>query len=189
MHLLARVRLIVARHPWIYWLVIAVIAGAVALTSASAMARVDAARRSWGEQTTVWVTASPIEPGQPIAADPREVPVAVVPVGALTQSPAGSVALQRIGAGEIVTSIDVSANGRAGLIPPGWVAFVVPASPEHFATGDHLAVYAGDQLVAAGLVVGDGESELMIAIPAAAAPALAAALLADAVTLALTPGP
>ena len=57
----------------------------------------------------------------------------------------------------------------------------------HFAVGDHLNVYAGDQFVAAGLVVDVGESDVMVAIPVDAAPALAAAVLADTVTLALTP--
>jgi hypothetical protein len=65
----------------------------------------------------------------------------------------------------------------------------VPASIDHFAIGDHLRVYAGGQLVGSGLVVDVGESELMVAIPTAAAPALATALLANAVTLGLTPGP
>jgi hypothetical protein len=189
MHLLAWARLMVARHPWVYWLAIAVVAGAVALTSASAIARVEAARRSWGEQATVWMTTSAIEPGQPITATEHAVPIAVVPPGAVPDIPVGTVALQRIGAGEIVTSTDVAANAPAGLIPPGWVAFAVPASGDHLSTGDHVDVYAADQFIDAGLVVDVGESESMIAIPTTAAPAMAAALLADAVTLALSPGP
>ena len=189
MHLLAWVRLMVARHPWIYWLAIVAVAGVAAVGSASALAGIDAARRSWGEQSTVWMTTSAIEPGQSIAATTRDVPIAVVPAGAAHEDPGGAIARQRIGPGEIVTDDDVSVGGAAGLIPVGWVAFSVPASADRFATGDHLDVYSGDQFVAAGQVVGDGEAELMVAIPAAAAPTLAAALLADAVTLALTPGP
>ena len=101
--------------------------------------------------------------------------------------PPDAIATQRVGAGEIITESDVSATGTAALVPDGWVAFVVPASVDHFAVGDHVDVYSVDQLIAAGLVVDIGESELMVAIPAASAPALSAALLADAVTLALTP--
>ena len=48
---------------------------------------------------------------------------------------------------------------------------------------------SSDHLVAAGLVIDVGESELMVAIPAAAAPAMSTALLADAVTLGLTSNP
>jgi hypothetical protein len=189
MHLLARIRLMVARHPWTYWSAIVVVAGVVAVASASALAGVEAAKRSWGQQSTVWMTTSDIEPGAPISASARDLPVAVVPAGATHDDPSGVVARQRIGPGEIVTDDDVSARGSAGLIPADWVAFAIPASSEHFTTGDHLDVYSGEVFVAAGLVVDDGESELMVAVPTTAAPILSAALLADAVTLALTPGP
>ena len=189
MHLLAWVRLTLARHPSIYWLSIAVVAVVVSVGSASALANVDAARRSWGQQSTVWMTTAAVAPGAPITATARELPVAVVPAGAAREDPGGMTARQRLGPGEIVTSDDVSASGSAGLIPPGWVAFAVPASGEHFAIGDHLEVYSGNVLVADGQVVDDGDAELMVAIPAAAAATMADGLLADSVTLALTPGP
>ena len=186
MHQLAWIRLMVARHPWTYWLVVVALAGAVGLSAARAVARVDAARRSWGQQQSVWTASVPIEPGQPVTAERHEVPLAVVPASAVLDIPPDAIATQRVGAGEIITDSDVSATGTAALVPDGWVAFVVPASVDHFAVGDHLDVYSVDQLIAAGLVVDVGESELMVAIPAASAPTLSAALLADAVTLGLT---
>jgi hypothetical protein len=179
----------VARHPWIYWLAVVVMVGVIALGAAKAMAGVDAARRSWGTQQTVWVATAAVEQGQPITATARDVPAAVVPAGAVAESPDGASARQRVGPGEIVTDSDVTARGSAGLIPDEWVAFAVASSVEHFATGDHLMVYSGDQLVSAGVVVDTGDSELMVAIPAEAASAMAAALLADTVTLGITPGP
>ena len=187
MHLLAWARLTLARHPWIYWVSIAVVAAVVATGSASALAGVDAARRSWGRQSTVWITTAAVAPGAPIAADSRQIPDAVVPIGATHEDPAGMIARQRMGPGEIVTTDDVSATGSTGLIPAGWVAFAVPASSEHFASGDHVDVYSGDVFVAAGLVVAEGDAELMVAVPTTAAPTLAAGILADSVTLALTP--
>ena len=69
------------------------------------------------------------------------------------------------------------------------MAFVVASPGDHFAIGDHLRVYSGDQLVAAGLVVDQGESALMVAIPEAAAPMMATGILADAVTIGLIPRP
>ena len=117
MHQLAWVRLIVARHPWIYWLSITVVAGMVGLGAARALADVDAARRSWGEQQTVWVAAAATEPGQPILAGARSVPRAVVPAGAVGSTPEGSIARQRIGPGEIIVGSDISATGSVGLIP------------------------------------------------------------------------
>jgi hypothetical protein len=189
MHVLARIRLIVARHPWVYWLVISAVAGVVALGTERAMAGVDAARRSWGEQEAVWVASAAIEPGQPIRADRRQVPRALAPASAVIVAPVDAVARQRISPGEIITDIDLAVRGAAGLIPDGWVAFAVPSAVAHFAPGDHLRVYSGDQFVAAGVVVNSGESELLVAIPIESAPAMATALLANTVTLALTPGP
>ncbi len=189
MHQLAWIRLMVARHPWVYWLTIAALAALIALGAQRAVAGVDAQRRSWGRQQSVWMTTTAIEPGQVIAAGRNEVPAAVVPVDAADEVHAGMVARQQIGAGEIVTKGDITAAGAAGLIPTGWSAFAVPASVEHFATGDHVGVYAGDQYLSPGLVVAAGDSDLMVAVPAESAPALAASLLANAVTLALTPGP
>jgi hypothetical protein len=189
MHQLAWIRLMVARHPWTYWLVVVVLAGAVGLSAARAMAAVDATRRSWGQQQSVWTATVAIEPGQPVTAERVQVPLAVAPADAVLDVPRGVIARQRVSAGEIITDSDVSARGTAALVPDGWVAFVVPASVDQFAVGDHLNVYAVDQLVGAGLVVDVGESELMVAIPDASAPALSAALLADAVTLGLTSTP
>ena len=189
MHQLAWIRLMVARHPWVYWLTIAALAALVAVGAQRAVARVDAQRRTWGQQQSVWITTSGIEPGQVIAADRNDVPAAIVPVDAAEEVHAGTVARQHLGAGEIVTNGDITAAGAAGLIPIGWSAFAVPASVEHFTTGDHVGVYAGDQYLAPGLVVAAGDSDLMVAVPAGSAPALAASLLANAVTLALTPGP
>jgi hypothetical protein len=189
MHQLARIRLMMARHPWIYWSAIVVLAAVVGLGAAKAIAGVDAARRSWGEQQSVWVATAAIEPGQPIVAQRRDVPRAMVPVAAVAELATPTTARQRIGSGEIITSIDVTAGGTAGLVPDGWVAFAVAAAVDHFATGDHLNVYSGDVLVSAGLVVDVADSELMVAVPGNAAPTMAIALLADAVALGLTSAP
>jgi hypothetical protein len=189
MQFLPRVRLIVARHPWIYWLAIVVLAGAVGLGAVQAMAAIDAERRSWGQQTTVWVATDDIAPGEPIHAESRRVPRAVVPSSATTKPSANTIARQRIGRGEMITSVDVSVSGSAGLIPDGWVALAVPATVEHFAVGDRVSVYSGDQFVAGGTVIDTGETELMIAVAADAAPAVAMGVQADAITIGLTSGP
>jgi hypothetical protein len=179
----------VARHPWVYWLVVALVAGSVGLGTARALAGVEAARRSWGEQETVWVASTAIDPGQPLTADRRSVPRAMAPSSAISTVPVDAVARQHISAGEIVTVADIAAGGSAGLVPDGWVALVVPSPGGHFTIGDHLHVYSGDRLVVAALVVDVGESDLMVAVPEADAPVLATALLADAVVVGLSPGP
>ena len=113
----------------------------------------------------------------------------MVPAGAVEVAPDNTVARQRIGTGEIITDIDVAAPGPAGLIPDGWVAFAVPVTSARWATGDHVRVYAAGQFVATGMVVDASDSQVMVAVPVDAAPALATALQADTVTLALTPTP
>lgn len=187
MHLLARVRMTLARHPWLYWMALAAFAAMVATGVAHSMAGVDAARRSWGSQQAVWRATEAFEPGQPITAERDEVPSAVVPNDAVEASPVGALATQHIAAGEIVTAFDVTLAGPAGLIPSGSVAFAVPESVEHFSTGDHVDVYTTDRLISDGVIVDAGDSDVMVAIAADAAPAMATALQAGAVTLALRP--
>ena len=189
MHVLARVRMLLARRPWIYWLAVAAVAAAVGLGTARALAGIDAARLAWGQQATVWVATADIEPGQPIQAQQRQVPRAVVPTTAVGGAPSDAIARQWIAAGEIITTDDVSASGTAGLIPEGWVAFSVPSPGGQFRTGDHLRVYSGDVLVATGLVVDTGDDDLMVAIPDAAGPAMATAILGDSITVGLSASP
>lgn len=189
MHLLARARMIIAMHPWIHWLLVGVAALGVAVGTGRAITGVDAARRSWGEQQTVWIVTTAVEPGDTIAADRREMPRAMVPASTAVDDPSGEVARQHLGVGEIVTVADVGASGQASLVPSGWVALAVPATPEHFSVGDHVRVFGGDRSLGDGLIVGRGEADLMVAISEQAAPALAAALLTDSVTVALSPAP
>ena len=49
MNPLARVRHVLARRPWLYWLGVAAVAGAIGLVALRAAAAVDDARRRWGE--------------------------------------------------------------------------------------------------------------------------------------------
>ena len=109
-----------------------------------------------------------------------------MPDDAVDASPVGATATQHVAAGEIVIGADVTRDGAAGLIPQGWVAFAIPESVEHFSTGDHVDVYTTDRLISDGVVVDVGDSDVMVAIAADAAPAMATALQAGAVTLALT---
>jgi hypothetical protein len=141
MHLLARARWVLARRPWIYWAIVAVIASGVGLQVSAALGRVDAARRSWGASRTVWVTTA-----------------------------------------------DVAASGRAGLIPSGWVAVAVPAGFAHFGVGDQVVLFASDRRIGAGVIVDLGDQDALVAVAGGDAPALAAAVLAGDVTLGLSSG-
>lgn len=186
MHLLARVRLELARRPWIYWLTIAVLGAIVTLGVSRAMGRVDAARRAWGEPATVWIAATDIEPGEPIVAKRSVVPRAVVPSRATTEDPDRSVARQRIAGGAIVTAFDVAAAGPAGLVPDGWVAIAVAATGD-FGVGDRVTVFAADVSLGDGVVVARTDTDVMVAVPVAAAGDLAASVLAGTAVIALAP--
>lgn len=187
MHLLARLRVELARRPWIYWLVVAALAALVALGVAHALARVDAARRAWGQQVTVWVAVADAEPGQPVVARRAVMPRAAVPARVATGDPTRAVARQRIAAGAVITTFDVVVPGPAGLIPDGWVAIAAPVTTGHFADGDRVVVFAADRSLGDGVVVDHTDSDVMVAVPAAIAGDLAASVLAGSVVIALAP--
>ena len=189
MQLLARLRLLLARRPWIYWLAVAIAAVAVGVATARTLAGIDAARLAWGRQQTVWIATAATEPGQQIVAERREVPQAVVPIGAVDREPSSMIARQRMSVGEIVTADDVAVGGTAGLIPAGWVAFPLPVAGGQFVAGDHVVVYSGDQRLTGGMVVFRDDSDVMVAVPESAGASMATGLLANSVTVALTPDP
>jgi hypothetical protein len=88
---------------------------------------IDDARKAWGDAREVLVARADTRPGDQLDVDVREVPSAVVPLGALERdaSRAPLIARQDVSAGEIVTAIDVGRDGKAGpaaLLPDGWAA-------------------------------------------------------------------
>ena len=77
------VRRLLARRPWIYWLVVLVIAVLAAGAVRQRVADIDEARRGWGETRSVLVAREDARPGQAIDAEVRDVPAAIVPLAAL----------------------------------------------------------------------------------------------------------
>jgi len=185
-HVLAPVRTLLARRPLIYWLVIALLAAVVANIAASKLREVDDARRSWGESMQVWIATSGARVGEPVLAERRSLPRAVVPDGAVDEDPAGAVAVQRLMPGEIVTATDVG-DGSLALLPHGWqgVAFAADDTTIRVAAGDRVAVVAdGVVVVSNGVVLSSAERSVTVGVPAEDAPA--AALAARSQTAALT---
>ena len=81
----------------------------------------------------------------------------MVPADAVTEVDAGAIARQRIAAGEVIVSHDVSPSGAPqSLIPDGWLAVAVAEPVASGArVGDEVTVSAGGVVVAAeGVVVG-----------------------------------
>ena len=76
---LARMRLLLARRPWIFWCAVVLVAGLSAWAVRAAVGAADRERRRWGASRTVWITDGPVARGEAIATVTRRVPVAVVP--------------------------------------------------------------------------------------------------------------
>jgi hypothetical protein len=180
LHLAARARLELARRPWIHWCLVGALAATVAWSLTAALASVDRARAAWETTGEVVVARRPARPGELLAdvVARRTVPLALVPEAAVDAVPAGAVARQRIGRGEIVTLDDVAPRaGPAALAPPG--TLIVPIV-EHVAagahTGDRVVVAAdGVELVRDALVVDRVDGIVHLAVRADRAAAVAAA--------------
>jgi hypothetical protein len=171
MSIAARLRLGLARSPWLYWAIVAVLAGSAGLLVLRAASGVDAARESWGETREVVVASQTIEPGAPLdgSVSRRDLPSPVVPVDAVVELDPAAVARQRIAAGEIVVVHDVSPDAAPqSLIPEGWLAVAVSEPVASGASvGDTVSVATGGIVVAAdGLVVGVIGEALLVAVPA-----------------------
>jgi hypothetical protein len=186
-------RRVLARRPWIQWLAIVVIAAAVTALVHARLQQVDRQRDSWGSTRTVLVASAPVEIGEPLLVESRDLPAAMIPDGAIDpdEARAGApIARQRVGVGEIVTRLDVVADtGAQAMTPEGWLAVPVVESPRSGAViGDRVQVASdGWVLSADALVVGQFDDVTVLAVPAAEAPLLPAAAAAGALTLLLKP--
>jgi Flp pilus assembly protein CpaB len=190
-------------RPVARWGLVALLAIAVAITSARLVDRAAAARASWGETATVVVVTRPVHAGRPIRdadVERRDLPRAVLPDAAVTRPPVGRVAIVDLFPGEILVARRLAPEGLRGpaaLLPPGTRALAVPTGPgtPPLTVGDAVEVLAAvDPLVAAsepasapprGRVVAVEEGSVTVALPAADTPVVAFALAQGVVTLAL----
>lgn len=62
MLLLARVRQLLARSPWLYWAIVAALAGSAGYLVMRAASNVEAARDEWGSARRAIVAIGDIEP-------------------------------------------------------------------------------------------------------------------------------
>lgn len=181
-----RLRRLLARRPWIYWVVVALVAIGVGHEVRSRVASVEEARGSWGEVVPVFVASADVAPGEAVVAERRELPAAMLPAQPAAAVD-GAVARQRVSVGEIVTATDLApATGPLALVPAGWLAVPVVESPTSGAdVGDRVQVVAdGVVLSEEGLVVGHSPDATLIAVRPDDAPLLPAA---DRVALLLVP--
>ena len=190
MNPVARVRHVLARRPWLYWLAVLLLAVTAGLVVADAAAGVEATRRSWGTTRRVVVAAVDVAPGQALAdhVEMRALPAPMVPTGAVTELEGTATARQRIAAGEMVMAHDVAAvDGPRALIPEGWHAVAVAEPvPSGAAVGDKVTAASGGIVVAdEGVIVGEPTEGVLVAVPADVAAQVAHAAVAGELTLML----
>ncbi len=178
MHIAVSTRRVLARHPWIHWAVCVGLAIGAAAATHGYIARLDAERRSWGTTRRVWVASGEIDPGQPVDAAATDVPAALVPPGAVTDPPDGSIARQRVTDGEIVVTADLTAlTGPAALAEPDTVVVgVVDPLARNAAIGLHVRIAAdGVVLTDSAEVVGLSDEVILIAVASRDGPVVASA--------------
>lgn len=179
MHVAARARLVLARRPWIYWVVVAALAVAAASSVRSEMASIASERDTWGSTRSVVVARHQLEPGDPVTADLVSLPLAALPDDALTEEPDDAVVVrQRVAAGEILTRLDVTSRpGPAALADPSTVV-VALSDPlaRDVVVGLNVQVAAdGLVLATAARVTGVVDDVIFVAVSATEAPTVAAA--------------
>jgi len=178
-----------ARHPWVHWLAIATVAVALAATVLDRIDQVAATRDSWGDTRSVWITTGAAAPGEPVSAERRDVPLALVPDQAVVEI-ADSLARQHIGRRRIVTAIDVVADtGPGSLVPDEWLAVPVIEFPRSGASvGDRVQLVSDGFVISSeALVVALFDDVTLVATPAGEAPTVAAAAEASGLTVLLQP--
>lgn len=183
------VRRLVAKRPWLYWLVVGAAALGVAASMMERSDRIDDARDAWGETTTVWVATKSLAPGDPVLAEALEVPVAVAPPQHVV-SIEGLTTRQHVGPGEVIAEGDVAAHtGPQAITPPGWLAVpIVESPPSGAAIGDRVQVASDGVVISAdALVVGLHDDVTVLAVPAHEAALVPAAAAAGTATLLLVP--
>lgn len=161
---LAALRLVLARHRWLHWLAVALLAAGAALTVEHRADRLAAAQRAWGRSVVVQVTVGPVARGDPVVTRAARVPQALVPDGAVEGDamPAGSVAAHGLARGEIVVEGDLA----GGDLPDGGVVLRVPATLAGGATaGDRVTLYGNGTALCDGDVVAVAADGADLALP------------------------
>ena len=185
MHPLARLRHVLARRPWLYWLGVGVLAaGRSALVAVRAAASVDEARQRWGTTREVAVATLPTSPPairSPAATELRSRPGADGPGrGASPRSSTVRRARQHVAVGEILVGARSRRVRRAAGADP---ARLVGGRRRRSRFRSGAAV--GDRRrggqrrrrrrPTTAIVVGQRDDAVLVAVPDDDAPAVAAA--------------
>ena len=184
MLLLPRLRLALARRPWLYWMFVAGCTAIVWSMVSTAQTRLDEQRQQWGETRRVWVAADDIAPGDLVRSVARDYPVAMVTASAIDDEPVGAIATASIAAGEVLVSADVATDADRSL-PAGWVVFALRSieSPT-LRPGGHVAIFGSGQRWCDAIVVAVPDDRVEVGVPPECANAVSAQVAAGTIVLA-----
>ena len=168
--LMSRLRLLLARRPWLHWLVAALCAAVVWWQLAAAHTGLERARAAWGRTRTVWVATAAATAGSAVTATEREYPAAMVPAAAVDRVSAASVAARDVAMGAVLVAADLVGDT---VTPQGWAVFAVRAddAPSLPAAAE-VGVYADGQHLCDGRAVGTVGDHVEVAVPPDCAPPL-----------------
>jgi Flp pilus assembly protein CpaB len=202
-HPIRRARLTIARHPTLYWALVATVAALSAGLVVERANDAEAARRRWGHDRPVAVATVDLPPGRTItAADVRieRWPVAVGPADALRLVAPGTIVSSAIGAGEpfVPHRLGRPAGGPvAAVLATGRRAVTVPTgdAPSPVEPGDRVDLVAAGLALDAVVVARDAEvvqtreQAVVVAVETAELPAVAGALVNGTVVVAVSGDP
>ncbi len=184
---------------------IASCAGVAAVVFLVNVIQLQSQKQQLAANISVLVATNDIASGDPVtnsAVKQLLVPASLVAATVITQLPNTAYARQSIGAGELITSINVAdKSSSTSFIPAGWRTIAITSSNAFppMSAGDHVDVIANGVILVANAVVVSTSDEMsspssmvfitqvVIGVPADSAPSVAtAAALGDA-TLVVAP--
>lgn len=186
----ARARIFLARHSWLRWIVVALLATTAGLATHQQLAAVEAERATWGDTVDVIIAARDLSPDEAIAVDTVSVPAAMAPPAALTALPEGARLRQRVTAGEILTDADITAAAGPAASAVSGTAVVAVVDP----LARNVAVGLQVNVSSEGIVLADdatiasiADDVVYVAVAERDAPMVAAAAHAGLASLIFLP--
>lgn len=157
MQLTARMRFVLARRPWIYWTIVAVLAAAAAGVVHAELRSIGERRDAWGETRHVLVADGDLDPNGPLRLREVTLPAAAVPASALGEVPRDARLRQHVADGEVLVDVDVvHESGPAARATDGTVVVaLVDPLMRGVRPGERVQVAAAGHVIADRAIVVD----------------------------------